>query len=554
MKKLFTGLLGLLTLSASAQTAPGWVSAAMLPISPAFRAAPSFASDAAGNTYLAASFSQSVTLAPGTVLTSQGMQDGVVAKYDPAGNLLWYRQLGSSGNDALQKVILDASGKVTLLGLASDGAQFGTTTFTTTSFGAPLVLAQLDAQGRVQYVREVGNGSFLVPASLASDASGNYYVSGLFAFDATFGSFSFSTPISTTYGLDQFVLKVSAAGEVQWAQQGCRVLANANTANVYSHLVAEPGGNLYFVWTAPPSATTGFNGQALPASRGDYDGLVVKFSTQGTPQWTQRVGGTGADVSTYAGLDAAGRLVVPGFTAAAGSLSSASSASATTATTGFVTVLEPSAGNPVWSRDLAAMQAGGYRSVTSDVAGNIYLAGHFSGQAMLPGRTLTGSGGLDVLVVSYSPTGDLRWTQQSTGTGDEIPANIALDNSNRPMVAGLLTGIGRFGSTALTSSATATGTAVPFVAYLSGVTTATRTAVAAAPLGLYPNPASATTAVKLPMLPAGTELAFIDGLGRVARRAPAGPALSVAGLAPGLYVVQATAPSGEQWTSRLAVE
>lgn len=555
MKKLFTGLLSVLALSASAQTAPGWASAAVLPISPYFLIAPSMASDAAGNTYLAASFAQSATLAPGTVLTSQGLQDGVVAKYGPTGNLLWYRQLGGTGNDSFQKVIVDASGKVALLGLASDGAQLGTATFASSSFGSSLVLAQLDAQGQVQYVRGVGSASLLLPASLASDASGNYYVSGSFALDATFGSFALTTPITTTYGLDQFVVKVSAAGAVQWAQQGGRIFpaAGTATATTYSHLVAEPGGSVYLVWTCPPTAG-GFGGMALPAGKGDYDGLVVKFNPQGDPQWAQRVGGTGADIPTYAGLDATGRLVVPGFTAPAGSLATAGTANATTATTGFVSVLEPAAGALVWSRDLQATLAGGYRSVAADAAGNIYLAGHFSGQGTLSGKTLTGAGGLDALIVSYSATGGLRWTQQSVGTGDEIPVHIALDNSDRPMVAGLLTNRGQFGSIALTSQATATGTGAPFVAHMSNVIAATRAAVAAAPLGLYPNPTAADATVKLPALPAGTQLTFIDGLGRVARRASAGPALPVAGLAPGLYMVQATAPTGEQWASRLTVE
>jgi hypothetical protein len=476
------------------------------------------------------------------------MRDGVIAKYSPTGDLLWYRQLGGTGNESFQKVIIDSGGKVTLLGLASDGAQLDTILFSSNAV-SPVVLVQLDTQGQVQYIHEVGNSTLLLLSSLASDASGNYYVSGSFAFDATFGRFALTTSSATGRGLDQFVVKVSAAGTVQWAQQGCRIPFGLGIGTTNSHLVTEPNGTTYFVWSLPPNATTGFGSQTLPAGRGDYDVLVIKISPQGTPQWTQRVGGTGTDIPTYAGLDAAGRLVVPGVTAPAGSLTSASSA-----TTGVVTVLEPTAGNMVWTRDLPATLASAYGSVATDVAGNLYLAGYFSGQAMLPGKTLTGAGGFDALVVSYSPTGDLRWAQQSTGTGDEIPRHIALTNANRPVVAGLLTNGGQFGSTALSSQATVTGSYMAFVAYLSGITTATRAAVTATPLSLYPNPATATTTVKLPALPTGTELIFIDGMGRVARRVPASPALSVAGLAPGLYVVQATAPSGEQWASRLAVE
>nr|GFD10468.1 hypothetical protein [Tanacetum cinerariifolium] len=117
MRKLLPFLVSLLPLAAGAQTAPNWASASSLPITPAFALQPTYAVDAAGNTYLAATFAQSVTLAPGTVLTSQEIfpgipsQDGVVAKYSPTGSLLWYRQLSGPGSDSFQKVIIDASGK-----------------------------------------------------------------------------------------------------------------------------------------------------------------------------------------------------------------------------------------------------------------------------------------------------------------------------------------------------------------------------------------------------------------------------------------------------------
>lgn len=543
----------MLPLAASAQTAPSWASATGLPITPAFTIAPSFVTDAAGNTYLAASFTGSVTLAPGTVLTSQGFQDGVVAKYSPTGSLLWYKHLKGDYNDSFQKIILDASGKIALLGTASDGAQLGTVTFSTSTFGfGSMVLAQLDAQGQVQYVREVGSGTLLIPASLASDAAGNYYMSGSFV-EATFGSIALTTSSTTTISSDQFLLKMSAAGTVQWAQQGGRITLGATaTALPYSHLVADPAGNVYFVWTSPP-VVGGFGSVAMPAAKGDYDALVVKYNTQGAPQWAQRVGGAGADLNGYAALDGGGRLVVPGISAPAGSLTNPTTVGATVLTTGFASVLEPTAGTLVWSRDLQATMAGGYRGLTSDAAGNIYLLGQFSGQATIPGKTLTSAGGIDALIVSYSPSGTLRWTQQSGGTGDETPVALSIDGTGRLVMPGLFSNSATFGTTTLTSTATAASTGTPFVAYTGNVVTATR-AEQAAPLACYPNPASSTASLKLPTLPAGTQLTLIDGLGRVLRREAASPMLPLAGLAPGLYIVQATALSGEQWVSRLTVE
>ena len=554
MKHFFTLFLSTLALQASAQIAPSWTSATSLAITPAFVAQPAYATDAAGNTYLAASFSGSVTLASGTTLTSTGFQDGVLAKYSPTGTLLWYKQLQGTYNDSFQKVIIDASGNIMLMGTASDGAQFGTVTFNTTSFGfGSMVLAQVDAQGVVQYVREVGTGSLLTPASLASDAAGNYYLSGSFAMNAEFGTFSLTTPTTTTIVSDQFLVKMSAAGVVQWAQQGGSITIGAtSTALPYSHLVADPSGNVYFVWTASPTVG-GFGSVTMPAPKGDFDALVVKYNTQGVPQWAQRVGGAGADLATLAALDGSGRLIVPGISAPAGSLAIPGTVGATTLTTGFAAVLEPTAGTQVWSRDLQATAAGGYRNATADAAGNIYLVGHFSGQGTLPGKTLTSAGGIDALVVSYTSAGALRWTQQSGGTGDEIPTNVAFDRTGRLVVPGVFNNTGIFGTTTLISTATTANTGTPFVAYMANVITATR-AADAAPLACYPNPAATTELLKLPILPAGTELTLLDGLGRVAQRQAAGATLPLAGLAPGFYVVQATAPSGERWASRLLVK
>jgi alpha-tubulin suppressor-like RCC1 family protein len=78
--------------------------------------------------------------------------------------------------------------------------------------------------------------------------------------------------------------------------------------------------------------------------------------------------------------------------------------------------------------------------------------------------------------------------------------------------------------------------------------------LAAAPgagFALAPNPASGqATALGLP---AGTSLAVYDALGLLARTT-AGATLEVSGLAPGVYVVRATAPGQPPRTARLAVQ
>ena len=70
--------------------------------------------------------------------------------------------------------------------------------------------------------------------------------------------------------------------------------------------------------------------------------------------------------------------------------------------------------------------------------------------------------------------------------------------------------------------------------------------------GVYPNPATASC--QLPALPPGAVVTLRDLLGRLVRKTPAAPTLSLAGLAPGLYLLVAQAPGVAPRTRRLAVE
>ena len=552
MKKLLPLLLSAFSLGAHAQTTPAWTWANSLGTA-ALNNAGSMTTDAAGNTYMAGNFSQPLTLAPGTVLTSSAGQDGFLAKYDPSGALLWYRQLAGAFNDGFQKVVIDGTGKLTLVGMSSDGAQLGSTTFSSNGFGPVAVLAQLDAQGTVLSMREVGSGTFFILSDLAVDAAGNSYVSGLFSLDATFGSLSLSTPLAgTSLAFDQFLVKLSPQGTPLWAQQGGRTFfaVNGPTQIFYSALTVEPSGSVYFTWPCNASAA-GFGSLPMPAGYGDTDVVVVKYDPQGTPQWLQRAGSPGLDYAGNTVLDASGRLVVPGLVSGPGTFGNQTLPGTAGIATGYVWVLNPATGSSAWVRGLSGSVGGAFRGVTADAAGNIYAAGQFSGQGTLGTATLTSAGGLDGLIVSYSAAGTVRWSLQTGGTGDETPVFVSLDGTNRLAVAGLLSGNGRFGPASIVSQNTSPGNL--FVAHLGSVVTATRAGQSAAPLALYPNPAAATETVTLPPLPAGTRVTLTDVLGRTTAR-PAGPTLPLAGLATGTYLVQATAPDGQQWTSRLVVK
>lgn len=143
--------------------------------------------DAAGNAYVAATFSAALDLGLGTMLPS-GDMDVFVAKLAPDGTLLFARPLGVCP-DSLRSIAVACDGRI-----AVSGAEMGT-----------LVL---DARGALLF-------SVPFDGDLAFDSQGNLIVGGQFT-----GTLELGAGVRLTAGdVDGFVAKLDASGRVMWSDQ-----------------------------------------------------------------------------------------------------------------------------------------------------------------------------------------------------------------------------------------------------------------------------------------------------------------------------------------------
>ena len=71
--------------------------------------------DAAGNLYMAGNYVGTPTIGT-TAVSNLGETDIFLAKYSPAGALLWVRTLQSTGNDIAAALEVEPSGRCTLAG------------------------------------------------------------------------------------------------------------------------------------------------------------------------------------------------------------------------------------------------------------------------------------------------------------------------------------------------------------------------------------------------------------------------------------------------------
>ncbi|HUE72041.1 MAG TPA: Calx-beta domain-containing protein [Pirellulaceae bacterium] len=330
--------------------------------------------DGAGNTFVAGWFTDSVQIgAPGATpvtLSASGGIEGLLAKIDPAGNVLWARTLGEDGlRRRALGIALDSAGNVYATGEVQDTKYMYIAMYDGSSGATVWSHAIKDGTG----INHGGYVTFTSGSDVAVDASGNVVVTGSYMGTIDFNPDPAVTNSLTNSGTtestvnvepDVFVLKLNAAGGYLWAgsmgstgYDGAGSVATDGTGNAYVTgwfeslegdadpgpgklmlpagrfmVKLDPSENLiwgrsmvvgYFEVDAAGSiySTSGFSGtiDADPGpgtfnltSAGSNDVLVSKFDSAGNFVWAASMGGTGSDIGRAIALDGDGNIYTTG--------------------------------------------------------------------------------------------------------------------------------------------------------------------------------------------------------------------------------------------------
>ena len=183
----------------------------------------SIAVDGTGNSYVTGLFNGSATFGQGqanqTTLTSAGLDDIFVARYDSNGTLQWAKRAGGTGTDGGLGIGVDGFGNSYVTGWFTGTATFGqgepNETTLTSAGDRDIFVVKYDSNGLLQWAKRAGAGGASTDqgVGIAVDPSGAIYVSGYFgdhdlAPSATFGQGEPNqTTLASAGGSDIFVAK-----------------------------------------------------------------------------------------------------------------------------------------------------------------------------------------------------------------------------------------------------------------------------------------------------------------------------------------------------------
>lgn len=457
--------------------------------------------DAAGNAIICGRYSGgslvlgSITL-PAPASTT--LDNGLVVKLDPAGNVLWAQAIADATTDVTTTAVaVDAAGTATVA-ISSQASSFvsglGLRAFS--SAGTPGM--RYDFPGVTGTAVDSPYGVFGgIQDLVVNPITGQLGAIGDFQGTLTLRAGGSSPALVLTSRTEPrhgaFVASFAPGGDAQWAKEltSTGMSLNGVTGSFLNKLNAVVPVGAGFVVTGGYIGAGDLAGTALPGSNtsDNFTAVLARFDEQGTVQWARGISGDGVSGS--------------------GALA---------------------------------------RAVATNAAGQIHVAGLFAGHLAANGVGLSSAGGSDLFVLHYSDQGQLLGAQRDGSYGDEAPFALAIDPTGQPRIAGDITGTCSLGGTVLATGPRQNG----FVTRLARTPLATRAnSATAAALQVFPNPSGGASALQVSLLPGATPIALrlLNTLGQQvhSQQVPARIAAATvptAGLAPGHYVLQVVSAEG----------
>lgn len=423
--------------------------------------------------------------------------DAFVAKFSPAGVLLFLTYLGGSADEFATSLAVDSAGNVWVAGATtSNNFPVSTGAYQRTLGGiggnelhrtGDAFFARISASGdQLQYSSYFGGSRDDMATAIAIDPAGSVYLTGSTQSanfplgpspsQATYGGAG-GEQVFPRYGVvpfhagDVFVAKFNAAAtQLVYSTYFGGMLDDMSTS-----MAVDATGAVYiggYTLSTPPS---------FPVSAGAYqrvhrgadgnnnvfwnfgDGFIAKFSPSGARVYATLLGGSGDDVVSSIAIDAAGNVYATGSTCSfdfpitpgviGPSYSGPRSAPVADVLIGDVFVAKL---DPAGSRLLLGSYLGGTgddiaHSIALDPLGNILLAG-MTDSARFPVTATTaiqsqfGGGGQlnqnqnfgDAFLAMLDPLATkVQYATYLGGSSDDVATAMAIDRSGRAYLAGI---------------------------------------------------------------------------------------------------------------------
>lgn len=247
--------------------------------------------DALGNIYLVACMARFAHFGNTNL---SGYEDILLAKYDPQGHLLWATKAGGNGYDYGLDLAATSAGFTYVTGYFEKDAPFGHITLTSRGL-TDVFLAKYDPEGQVIWAVQAGGSSQDQDSRLAVDSLGGIYLAGWFAGKISIGPHELAAN-GSALSRDLFLARFDPEGNSLWAksigdaetESIGDLIVNVTTNNAQSHTNLFLSGHFVNKTSVNSVILTNTTAQRMFVSRWDCDGQLC---------WVRQAGGETSELA-----------------------------------------------------------------------------------------------------------------------------------------------------------------------------------------------------------------------------------------------------------------
>lgn len=306
--------------------------------------------DSQGNIYIAVEYLDAISVDTLSITTiSQGVHP-LLLKFDPTGNLLWYKVIGDEWTNYFLAMEVDSMDNV-YIGYGDFQDSF---------------IEKINPSGTSQQIITQNNVSLIT--SLSIDNVGNIYAAGSCAdFNASFGGVIYQ-PV---FSYDVYLSKYNSNGEVQWVKFVEDVTCPTPKVATRGEDEVYFSSHLFDNFTIGGVATEG------PVN-GVNDFFLVKFNHNGDVQWIREVIGSGgvtpAKIKSLS-IDNQGNCYFGGQTRGTVVWNATTTTSAQSFYEDIIVLKYDTSGNLIWAKTAGGPTFERVDAISSAPDGSVFLTG-----------------------------------------------------------------------------------------------------------------------------------------------------------------------------------
>lgn len=340
----------------------------------------------------------------------KGRYDAYVAKYDPKGTQVWVRQFGTSEDDIAYGIATDPSGNVFVSGITVGELEPGQAHVSGSSTDSDAFLAKYDPDGKQLWLKQIGTTEDDYASAIATDASGNIFFCGY-----TYGELA---PGQAQGGIDAYLAKYDSNGTQLWLKQ----LGTADSDRAKG-IATDASGNVFICGTTEGDLEPGQH-------KGVRDAFLSKYDPNGDQIWIKQLGTTLDDYASAIATDSLGYVFICGTTH--GELEPGQHQGGLDA---YLAKYDPN-GVKLWLKQLGTADSDYANGIATDSDGNAFICGFTTGD-LEPGQD---KGGEDAFLAKYDPGGIQVWIKQLGTEGSDKANAIATDAEGSVFISGTTSG------------------------------------------------------------------------------------------------------------------